>query len=196
MSSFFSVISLLLFSYSAYAIPVLWELPSGVLGDPSTGTGVIGVDIESGFPSPLFVLEGSFVYDADTGVYSDIEITRSDGGRLFTETSCYFACSDETGLGFAFREYTETGSFFQEYHRLLFDADLTNAGGTVSIMSPSSWIRCDHLAGCGGGDIQQGESYMLGGASIVGTVVPVPAAVWLFGSALAGLGWMRRKQPV
>lgn len=28
------------------------------------------------------------------------------------------------------------------------------------------------------------------------TVVPVPAAVWLFGSALAGLGWMRRKQTV
>ncbi len=27
-------------------------------------------------------------------------------------------------------------------------------------------------------------------------VVPVPAAVWLFGSALAGLGWMRRKQTV
>jgi len=26
-----------------------------------------------------------------------------------------------------------------------------------------------------------------------GAVVPVPAAIWLFGSALAGLGWMRRK---
>jgi hypothetical protein len=26
--------------------------------------------------------------------------------------------------------------------------------------------------------------------------VPAPAAVWLFGSALAGLGWMRRKQSV
>ena len=26
------------------------------------------------------------------------------------------------------------------------------------------------------------------------SVVPVPAAVWLFGSALAGLGWFRRKQ--
>ena len=25
------------------------------------------------------------------------------------------------------------------------------------------------------------------------SAVPVPAAVWLFGSALAGLGWMRRK---
>jgi hypothetical protein len=27
-------------------------------------------------------------------------------------------------------------------------------------------------------------------------VIPIPAAVWLFGSALAGLGWMRRKQTV
>jgi hypothetical protein len=27
-------------------------------------------------------------------------------------------------------------------------------------------------------------------------VVPVPGAVWLFGSALAGLGWLRRKQTV
>jgi hypothetical protein len=28
------------------------------------------------------------------------------------------------------------------------------------------------------------------------SLIPVPAAVWLFGSALAGLGWMRRKQTI
>jgi len=28
------------------------------------------------------------------------------------------------------------------------------------------------------------------------TVAPVPAAVWLLGSALAGLGWMRRRHAV
>jgi hypothetical protein len=28
------------------------------------------------------------------------------------------------------------------------------------------------------------------------TAVPIPAAVWLFGSALAGLGWMRRRKTV
>jgi hypothetical protein len=28
------------------------------------------------------------------------------------------------------------------------------------------------------------------------SAVPIPAAIWLFGSALAGLGWMRRKQTV
>ena len=32
--------------------------------------------------------------------------------------------------------------------------------------------------------------------NLVVTAVPIPAAVWLFGSALAGLGWMRRKQTV
>ncbi|MGI9317872.1 MAG: hypothetical protein ACR2QW_11095 [bacterium] len=30
--------------------------------------------------------------------------------------------------------------------------------------------------------------------NIVLTAVPIPAAVWLFGSALTGLGWLRRKQ--
>jgi hypothetical protein len=30
--------------------------------------------------------------------------------------------------------------------------------------------------------------------SITLNVIPIPASVWLFGSALAGLGWMRRKK--
>lgn len=34
---------------------------------------------------------------------------------------------------------------------------------------------------------------VLGLDNFTATVVPVPAAVWLFGSALAGLGWMRRR---
>jgi hypothetical protein len=32
--------------------------------------------------------------------------------------------------------------------------------------------------------------------NITVSTVPVPAAVWLFGSALAGLGWLRRKQTI
>jgi hypothetical protein len=30
--------------------------------------------------------------------------------------------------------------------------------------------------------------------AVFSTVVPIPAAVWLFGSALAGLGWIKRTQ--
>jgi hypothetical protein len=32
--------------------------------------------------------------------------------------------------------------------------------------------------------------------NVVVNTIPIPAAVWLFGSALAGLGWVRRKQTV
>jgi hypothetical protein len=46
-------------------------------------------------------------------------------------------------------------------------------------------------------------SFSVGSAFEVGVLdniavstVPVPAAVWLFGSALMGLGWFRRKQAV
>jgi hypothetical protein len=40
-----------------------------------------------------------------------------------------------------------------------------------------------------GGSIDQAVA-----ASFSVSVVPIPAAVWLFGSALAGLGWFRRRQ--
>jgi len=38
------------------------------------------------------------------------------------------------------------------------------------------------------------ESAEIGVDNVSISVVPVPAAVWLFGSALAGMGWLRRKQ--
>jgi hypothetical protein len=40
------------------------------------------------------------------------------------------------------------------------------------------------------------EELFLDGTYSGADVIPIPAAVWLFGSALAGLGWMRRKQTV
>ena len=36
----------------------------------------------------------------------------------------------------------------------------------------------------------------IGYDNFVFSAVPIPAAVWLFASALAGLGWMRRRQAV
>jgi hypothetical protein len=51
-----------------------------------------------------------------------------------------------------------------------------------------------------GGSVYGGSATLTATYNIQGvmtaTTVPVPAAVWLFGSALAGLGWLRRKQTV
>ena len=43
---------------------------------------------------------------------------------------------------------------------------------------------------------KDGNYYALAVRSGDVAAVPVPAAVWLFGSALAGLGWMRRRKTV
>jgi hypothetical protein len=42
--------------------------------------------------------------------------------------------------------------------------------------------------------IENSSSTLLSLDNITVSTVPIPAAVWLFGSALAGLGWMRRRK--
>lgn len=48
-----------------------------------------------------------------------------------------------------------------------------------------------------GGSLSKDNAQPFEGVALVrSSVVPIPAAAWLFGSALAGLGWIRRKQAV
>ena len=59
----------------------------------------------------------------------------------------------------------------------------------------SMWIcdnsDCSSFFGSGGTSVEFVDGAING---VIVSAVPIPAAVWLFGSALAGLGWMRRKQ--
>jgi hypothetical protein len=55
--------------------------------------------------------------------------------------------------------------------------------------NPTTWT------GSINSSVPEGHS-LIEGYATAWSVVPIPAAVWLFGSALAGLGWMRRKQTV
>jgi len=43
------------------------------------------------------------------------------------------------------------------------------------------------------GGVSTPDSLATGGGTVAVSVVPVPAAVWLFGSALAAFGWLRKK---
>ncbi|MCP4927597.1 MAG: VPLPA-CTERM sorting domain-containing protein [Gammaproteobacteria bacterium] len=65
----------------------------------------------------------------------------------------------------------------------------TQINGTFDTLFISSYIELDE------GLNWQTEYVTENGFDILPvTVVPIPAAAWLFASALAGLGWMRRKQ--
>jgi hypothetical protein len=186
------LMTILLFAAaSANAIPVVWEFSanSGYEMLPSNGVPFDGA------------VTGSFVYDADASIYeriSSVNVTASAG----TYTSGYACDSNSedpivnsgvclTGVGSGLRFIIDV------------DAPLTNAGGTVNLQF-NPFIGYPYM-GIGSGEAtcestENGGCYFgtyyetFAGGSLIGTVVPVPAAVWLFGSALAGLGWMKRKQ--
>jgi hypothetical protein len=166
MRSIFLIFALLV-SLNANAAPVLWAVDSLLFDDGGTGS-------------------GTFTYDADTNTYANIDIVTTAGTEF--DGAPYMAVIDSAPNDsdyLAVMVYPLEGAHLLE---LSFAASLTNAGGVIAIegvgeslcgqecMYPVLQLR----------DITSGQI----------SAVPVPAAVWLFGSALAGLGWMRRRKAV
>jgi hypothetical protein len=76
----------------------------------------------------------------------------------------------------------------------LFDVFLyADASGTATMATQSSQYGWDSA---GSFSPISGAHSTVGSLLVRSTVVPIPAAAWLFGSAFAGLGWLRRKQAV
>gem|GEM_PF-2343399 len=76
-----------------------------------------------------------------------------------------------------------------EFLSLIFFAPLTNAGDIVPLYGRT--FECDISEGCADGLGSFGSE--IKAAAIIGTaVVPLPAALWLFMSALFGGGLFRR----
>ncbi len=160
---------LLFVSGSAFSTPLTWTLNDIVFEDGGTAT-------------------GSFVYDADANSYSSINITTQGGDDSLyggTYTQLFGSYSNTSG-------YVQTESLLcgvpQEMcgFGLLFESGLTNVGGTKAIIFDNSISV----------EIRPNSFQLRDITSGTVSAVPIPAAVWLFGSALAGLGWMRRKQTV
>jgi hypothetical protein len=172
-------VMLLLGCGSAWAIPVTWTLENVFSGDRA--------------------FTGSLDYDADTNAYSNIDIfydyddPEGDGYHYFYETTVaqhngeYFESDSTQALLYPAYDFPEHYDFLL----LVFNSPLTNSGGDISLSSASG-IYNQYIYD--GGTIT-GVSAITSG-SITANVVPIPAAVWLFGSALAGLGWMRRRKTV
>ena len=179
---------LLLAAGQAVAAPVTWTLD--------------GLTFDGGDPGNPGPITGSFVYDADTNTYSDISILSDWYGELtFTgENNLYPSYFSPPALDAPLTDFSDTGmtlagtmgwcsiaGCIQKELTLVFDTALTNAGGTVGLVSGVSNERVY---------TNMGEGLLNSRTLVSGviTTVPIPAAVWLFGSALAGLGWLRRKQ--
>jgi hypothetical protein len=183
---------LLLATANVFAAPVTWTLGNVTLTSGGSIT-------------------GSFDYDSDTNTYSNIAI----------ESPCWYEmCPEYTGDNWTYSDWHEYiygtlpaggsiepvsnmtstslslasgafgfGTFYGAELALVFATELTNAGGMIALVPNTDYLDP--------GDLDYyneytGEYFYLASGSI--TAVPIPAAVWLFGSGLAGLGWIRRKQ--
>jgi len=112
-------------------------------------------------------------------VESLVEAPASNNGTLTALFSASGSGVDITN-GDVIALEQEMGFFFNntEDHRL---------GGT-GLSGPETYVGWGWLNHSGEPHVEASDWLF------TATVVPVPAAVWLFGSALAGLGWMRRRK--
>ena len=114
--------------------------------------------------------------------YAGISIVRSDG-QAFALYS----------LNWASQEISGGATFF---------SGTTSGGSTVDLSTPlgtGGWldlVSFSVVSGGGDGFTSSGIASVELDNIVLGAVVPVPAAVWLFGSALGALGWLRRKKSV
>ncbi|MCP3906470.1 MAG: VPLPA-CTERM sorting domain-containing protein [Gammaproteobacteria bacterium] len=108
----------------------------------------------------------------------------------------YLSISRQDSSNFAIYSFDAASSFGNDLFITAWLSDGSTISGQSSDLGTGQWLN-----------IETAEFY-LGSPSyccgwevflevdniVVGAAVPIPAAVWLFGSALAGLGWIRRKQ--
>ena len=194
MKKLLSLFAVGLFAISAQAVAVTIDFEEFSVGDSAASAFVPlvskGFDIwsyENPSPAPMSIISGTNGTNAlggsitgpgqdSYGYAVQIELERSDGGAFAIYSFDLFTDVDPNGFT-NIRGYLAAGGL----------ADLSSPVGT------GDWLLLDKIE-----FRAEGNGFGFGYASleidnIVVSAVPVPAAVWLFGSARAGLGWMRRK---
>jgi len=161
-------------SFGANAAMLSWTIQDAVLTDGQTVT-------------------GGFNFNSNTSTYSSIAISNS--GTLEFPASTYdrvqasrLPCAGSA----SFCVFNDSDPVLDDVMLILtLSENMTNLGGTIDIntLFPAFALCTD--ANCFANDTQ--EVYFSQG-TVTTNVVPLPAAAWLFGSALLGLiGYSRRK---
>lgn len=172
MKKLIVIVVVSIFSLAVNAAPVTWTLNDVHFDDGGTAV-------------------GSYDYDAVANIYSNVFITTTEGS-IFSGSSYNDACNVST----CHPDFIDsrpvfenvTGTYIERLLVFSLQGAMTNSGGVLQILAGG--IGCE--LSCEVDDALRSRIVVAGSVS----AVPVPAAAWLFGSALAVLGWLRRQQLV
>ncbi|MEZ5894401.1 MAG: VPLPA-CTERM sorting domain-containing protein [Parvularculaceae bacterium] len=164
----------------AGATPVTWTLADAVFSDGGTAS-------------------GTFIYDADANVYSNVDIVTTAGskqsGAEYHLLPSLFAFS---ATRFGAVPVASPALSGKTIFSITWASALTNDGGIVGILtgSPSgegvcSNFNCSIFTGFGGG-----ARNFVSGYATTASEVPLPAALPLFFAGFAGLGAASRRQRI
>lgn len=167
-----AVILFVTLASQAYAATLTWNLLDVSFEDGGTAT-------------------GSFGFDADTGNFSNVNITTTTES-LFGGTTYSAIGNFANDINLDFRNPIENSAKQYRFAAPL-SAQMTNAGGTIAFKFELSVFEflCD-AADCN----QASEIREITAGSIVASPVPIPAALPLLISALGAfgyLGWRRKR---
>jgi len=162
---------------SVQAETIRWTLQDVLLSDGQSATGSFDYDTDTSSVSNISLFtSGSASWDA---TYFNTSFETISDSYTCTYYSCFFAPENAT-TGSVILEIALAGAW-----------DRFDSPDTYDIYRGNALWRCG--TDCLGGISSVPPLAEVIDGSITGALVPVPAAVWLFGSALAGLGWLRRR---
>lgn len=175
-------------SLSAQASPVTIDFDEVT---PSSGDFYLEVE-SKGYQ---FLARTDFLQFPDTGVSSaGIYATGENAVTGFCDNNCEAEIVMERSDGGAFAVYALDSASYALGYGAFFGT--LAGGGTVELafadIGTGNWLNLTRLSYLD--DFAYSYDKYVHMDNIVVSAVPIPAAVWLFGSALAGLGWLRRKQ--
>ena len=172
---------------AAQAETIRWTLQDALLSDGQSVTGSFDYETVSGDFSNISI------FNSGTATWAATEFTQTvDSVSVIPPVDC------QTHACVFLPDGATTGSIALEIVWDNYPGYLSEAGTLDLLYGTWSLWRCDN-SDCSGLVFPGGAAVEFVDGSISGVVVsavPIPAAVWLFGSALAGLGWLRRKRAV
>jgi hypothetical protein len=169
----------------------------------------ITIDFESAILGSTEVLDQGFRISGDSfGDEFRLGVMDDAGDQFFEafshvyEPNCACAASSasvtlERADGGAFAYYSADWTGYQEHVSI--EGLLANGSYAIDSVGTGDWLNIISVTYSADGPFCTSMCYFdLAGIEVdnivVGAAVPIPAAVWLFGSALAGLGWIRRRK--